>query len=185
MLFWDFWIYGFGGYLLEKWYARRTNAEKQTRKGLILLPLCPVYGLAMAAVLALPAPARSWPWLPLTAGAVCSAVEYGYHWGCEKIFNVKFWDYTGVPGSINGRISLPFSLAWGVLGALALTALQPGLNVLLLWIPPAVTFAAALLLTADAVCSVRLLYTTRDTECLRLGTLLPSTEIPPRSDSGL
>lgn len=64
MLFWDFLFYSFGGYLLEKWFAKRTGAEKQTRKGLILLPLCPVYGLAMATVLALPAPARVWPWLP-------------------------------------------------------------------------------------------------------------------------
>lgn len=184
MLFWEFLFYGFCGYLLEKWYARRTHAEKQIRKGLILLPLCPVYGLAMAAVLALPAPLRSWPLLPLTAAAVCSAVEYGYHWACEVIFDVKFWDYTGVAGNVNGRICLPFSLLWGALGALALTAIQPGLTVLLRRIPPAAAFAAALLFTADAVCSLRLLWLTRDTERLRLQTLFPAKN-SPENDSNL
>ncbi len=185
MLFWDFLFYSFGGYLLEKWFARRTGAEKQTRKGLILLPLCPVYGLAMAAVLALPAPARAWPWLPLVTAAICSAVEYGYHWACEKILSVKFWDYTGVLGSIRGRVSLPFSLVWGLLGAAALTVLQPGLTRLMRRIPPAVTFAAALLVTADAVCSVRLLKRTGDTESLHLQTLFRPAEFPPKIKSNL
>jgi uncharacterized membrane protein len=184
MLFWEFLFYGFGGYLLEKWYARRTHAEKQNRKGLILLPLCPVYGLAMAAVLTLPAPLRSWPVLPLTAAAVCSAAEYGYHWVCQAVFGVKFWDYTGVAGNVNGRICLPFSLLWGGLGALALTAIQPGLTVLLRRIPPAATFAAVLLFTADAACSLRLLRLTRDTEQLRLQTLFPA-KTPPETDSDL
>lgn len=184
MLFWNFLFYGFAGYLLEKWYARRTCAEKQTRKGLILLPLCPVYGLAMAAVLALPETLRAWPWLPLTAAVACSAVEYGYHWVCQQIFDVKFWDYTGAAGSVNGRICLPFSLAWGILGALALTVVQSGLNVLLPRIPAAVTFIAGLIFTADAVCSLRLLWLTRDTESLRLQTLFPRQQLP-KADSNL
>lgn len=185
MFFWNFLIYGFGGYLLEKWYARRTGAEKQTRKGLILLPLCPVYGLALAVMLELPTMARAWPWLPLTACVICSAVEYTYHWACEKIFSVRFWDYTGIAGSVRGRISLPFSLAWGILGALVLTSTQPWLDILMRRIPPAVTFAATLLLTTDAVCSARLLYATRNTESLRLQTLLQLKKALSKTDSNL
>ena len=53
MVLWYFWIYSFLGYLLEKLFAKVTHAEKQCRKCFLLLPMCPVYGLGMLAVLAL------------------------------------------------------------------------------------------------------------------------------------
>ena len=57
VLLWYFWIYSFLGYLLEKLFAKVTRARQQGRKGFLLLPLCPVYGLGMLSVLALP---RTW-----------------------------------------------------------------------------------------------------------------------------
>ena len=40
-------FYSLGGYGLEKAFARATRAPKQVRKCFLLLPLCPVYGLAL------------------------------------------------------------------------------------------------------------------------------------------
>ena len=54
MYLWSFLAYGFLGYLLEKVYALVTRSRHTVRKGYLLLPVCPVYGLAMLAVLALP-----------------------------------------------------------------------------------------------------------------------------------
>ena len=54
MVLWYFWIYSFLGYLLERAFAAVTHAEHQGRRCFLLLPLCPVYGLGMLAVLALP-----------------------------------------------------------------------------------------------------------------------------------
>ena len=54
LVLWRFWTYSFLGYLLEKAYAAAVSAEKQTRKCLLILPLCPVYGLGTLAALALP-----------------------------------------------------------------------------------------------------------------------------------
>ena len=51
---WLFCLYSFLGYLLEKIFAAVTGSRHQVRKCFLLLPLCPVYGLGMAAVLALP-----------------------------------------------------------------------------------------------------------------------------------
>ena len=53
MVLWYFWIYSFLGYLLERAFAAVTHAEHQGRRCFLLLPLCPVYGLGMLAVLAL------------------------------------------------------------------------------------------------------------------------------------
>ena len=52
--FWLFLLYSFGGYVLEKLYAAARRSPHQVRKCFLLLPLCPVYGLAMLAVLHLP-----------------------------------------------------------------------------------------------------------------------------------
>ena len=46
-------FYSLAGYGLEKVFARAVRSEHQIRKCFLLLPLCPVYGLSMAAVLAL------------------------------------------------------------------------------------------------------------------------------------
>ena len=51
MYLWSFLTYGFLGYLLEKVYALVTRSRHTVRKGYLLLPVCPVYGLAMLAVL--------------------------------------------------------------------------------------------------------------------------------------
>lgn len=171
--FWLFLIYSFGGYGLEKAYARIRKSENQTRKCLLLLPLCPVYGLGLTAVLALPEAWRSWPWLIFSGAAVTTAVEYAYHWGCEVFLGVRFWNYAGLPGNLRGRVCLPFTLAWGSLTAGALALLQPLLERLVPLIPAPVTFAAMLIFTADAVCSARYLMQTHDPNGLHLRNLLP------------
>lgn len=169
--FWEFLFYSFGGYLLERWFARRTHAEKQTRKCMLLLPLCPVYGLGMTAVLAMPESWQTFPWLILTGAVVTTAVEYAVHWGYGVLLGVQFWDYSTVRGNLRGRVCLPFSLAWGVLTAAAIWSIQPLLVPIITRIPPGVTYAAILLFTTDAVCSARVLLVTRDTESLHLKNL--------------
>ena len=68
-LLWFFWIYSFGGYLVERAFAAATRAERRERKCFLLLPLCPVYGLGMLAVLALPPSWRQGPWLMVSGAA--------------------------------------------------------------------------------------------------------------------
>jgi len=169
--FWYFIFYSFAGYLLERWFAVWTKAEKQARKCFLLLPLCPVYGLGLTAVLGLPEPLRRWPWLIVSAAVVTTAVEYAVHWAYEVFLGVHFWDYSAVKGNFRGRICLPFSLAWGLLSAVALLIFQPLLERWVPRVPAAVTYAALLLTTLDAVCSAQYLRMTHDPEGLRLGTL--------------
>lgn len=164
---WYFWIYSFLGYGLEKAFAAVTRAENQERKCFLLLPLCPVYGLGMLVVLSLPPALRQGPWLAVFGGLAATAVEYAVHWGYETLLGVRFWDYAHLPGSLNGRVCLPFTLAWGVLTAAAVWLVQPGAAALAAQIPPAATYLALLVFTADAVCSARVLRVTGDVKALR------------------
>ena len=165
---WYFWIYSFLGYLTERGFAALTRAERRERKCFLLLPLCPVYGLGMAAVLALPEAWRQGPWLIISGAAVTTAVEFAVHWAYETLLGVRFWDYSGVPGNLGGRVCLPFSLAWGILSALAVWGVQPAVARLAAHIPTAGTCAFLLLFLLDTAFSVRFLWVTHDVEELRL-----------------
>lgn len=167
-LFWQLLLYSFFGFLLEVAFARVTRARKQDRKCMLLLPLCPVYGLGAAAILHLPDRLGGHPlglflWGALTATAVEYLVDFLY----EKLLHVRFWDYSQLPGNVNGRICLSFSLAWGLL-ALGLRGwVNPMLAPLLAAIPRGWTLPVALLALLDTGLTVWLLRSTGDTDVLR------------------
>ena len=116
--FWHFILYSFLGWITECLFARANGGDSRRRCSL-LLPLCPVYGLAMSVLLALP-PAFLQGWLLPAAGAVVATItEYLYHWVFERLFCVRFWSYEGLRGNLRGRLCLSFSLAWGMLSAAA------------------------------------------------------------------
>lgn len=167
-----FLCYSLAGYGLEKLFAWAVNAEKQVRKCFLLLPLCPVYGLAMTALLAL-VPEGGGFWITAALGAlVCTGVEYLVHLFYDKLFGVWFWDYRPLPGHIRGRVCPQFSLAWGVLSAIAVRWVQPGVDALAERAPPEVLFALWLVLAADCVLSASLLLRYHDTELLTVRAAL-------------
>ena len=170
MILWYFWIYSFLGFLLEKAFAAATHSPHPVRRCFLLLPLCPVYGLGMLAVLALPEGIRGGGWLFLLGGIAATAVEYAVHWWYETFLGVCFWDYSDQVGNLRGRVCLPFFLIWGVLTAAAVWWVHPFVFRLAAVIPPAVTYAALLLFTLDAVCSARFLKVTGDIDALSYTT---------------
>ena len=150
---WYFWIYSFLGWLVELAFAAASRSEEKRRRCLLFLPLCPVYGLGMLAVL------------------VCTGVEYLVHLFYEQVFGVRFWDYSGVPGNLRGRVCLPFSLAWGALVWAAVRFVQPGAAALAEAAPAWLTYILLLVFTADAVCSLRFLRVTGDLRGMRRALL--------------
>ena len=148
-----------------------TASPRQTRKCFLLLPLCPVYGLGVLAVLNLPSSLTDNFWsLALWGGLTATAVEYAVHLLYDRLLGVRFWDYSQVRWNIRGRVCPPFTLAWGLLTAAALPPLQAVLVPALSAVPPGVTYALLLLTTADGVVSAALLRQTGNPECLRLRT---------------
>ena len=176
--FWYFLFYSFLGYLLEKLFARMTRSPRQVRKCFLLLPLCPVYGFALCALLASGAERiENLAVLLLRGAAVTTAVEYAVHWGYETLLGVQFWDYTRTKMNVNGRICLPFSAAWGVLSAAAVRFAQPMLREVAAVLPDAWASAALLLLAFDAALTARVLRTYHDTELLSLRALRQRRQI--------
>lgn len=164
-LLWFFWIYSFLGWLAERFFAAVSHSKDRRRRCLLVLPLCPVYGLGMLAVLALPP--MGWLELMIFGGLTAAAVEYAYHWAGERFLGVRFWDYSQVPGNLRGRVCPPFTLAWGVLVWAAVRFVQPGAEALAESAPAWLTYLFLLVFTADAVCSIRFLRVTGDLRGMR------------------
>ena len=165
MALWHFWIYSFLGWLVELAFAAASRSEDRQRRCLLLLPLCPVYGLGMLAVLALPPMGALG--LAVLGGLAATAVEYAYHWAGGRFLGVRFWDYARVPGNLRGRVCLPFTLAWGLLVWAAVRFVQPGVEALAAGIPPWLTYVFLLVFTGDLVCSLRFLRVTGDLKGMR------------------
>lgn len=164
---WYFFGYGFLGYLLEKCFAWAVRSPHRVRKGFLLLPVCPVYGLALCAILALGAERIAGLWeLIFFCALTATAVEYAVHWAYEAALGVRFWDYSATKFDVNGRICLPFSLAWGLLGALAVRRVQPMMAALAARVPLEVTNTLLLALALDALWSAGVLLRWGDIELL-------------------
>ena len=167
-----FLFYSFAGFLLEKFYARLIRSPHQVRKCFLLLPLCPVYGLAMVAVLVL-VPEETWlPLRMVLCGLICTGTEYGVHLFYEKTLDVHFWDYSELRGHIRGRICPQFALIWGVLSVAAVWIFQPLARLLAAVTPPGIAYALWLLLAADCVFTAALLRRSHDPDRLALGAVL-------------
>ena len=177
MLFWHFVIYSFFGYLLEKGFAAAVRSPHRVRRCFLLSPLCPVYGLGMLAVLAGGKAVLSSPLLPLWGAAAATAVEFAVHWLYDKLLGVRFWDYSPVRGDIAGRVCLPFSVIWGVLIVVTVRYVHPWVVWLAAALPPQLTYAAALVLTADAVLSAQVLRRGGDVGLMSVKSLLKALEI--------
>ena len=46
----------------------------------------------------------------------------------EDLFGLRWWDYTNEAFNFQGRISLAFSLAWGIIGILFVEKLHPSVK---------------------------------------------------------
>jgi len=179
--FWYFLIYGFLGYCLEKIFARTVKSPQQVRKCFLLLPICPVYGLAMCLVVA--AAPEGILAGAVTGGIICTGAEYVVHLWYDRLFQVRFWDYSRLPGNLQGRICPQFSLIWGLLSSLALKWLQPGVRAAAEGMPPWLTYGVWLLLAADCVCTAALLSRWGDPEQLVLGTVIRQARASSQSST--
>ncbi len=165
--FWSFAFYSFLGFVLEVTFAWMTGG-RMDRKGLLLLPLCPVYGLGACGILWLaPLANRNVFWLFLLGAAAATAAEYLAAVWYERGLGVSFWDYSDLPGNIRGRVCIPFTAAWGLLSLGLVRWIHPWAVGWMVRIPVGVTVAMAVLVAADFVISSMMMKRTGDRRCLQ------------------
>lgn len=109
-----FFIYSFLGWCVEVAFVAVT-AGKVTNRGFLNGPVCPIYGCGMIGVLLALLPVEKNIWLLFLGGMViCSAVELFGGWILDKIFHMRWWDYSNEKFNIGGYVCLAFSFMWGM-----------------------------------------------------------------------
>ena len=164
---WRFLLYSFVGFGLEITFARIINHPKRDRKCLLLLPLCPVYGLGALLILWLSALSPVPLWVMAAGFFGATAAEYLMGLFYQYALGVRFWDYSDIPYNLGGLVCLPFSLAWTVLALVLVYWADPLAVSLLSALPAALAPAAAILLGADLAVSAIALRRSGTTEVLR------------------
>ncbi|MEQ2610697.1 putative ABC transporter permease [Eubacterium ventriosum] len=117
-----FFIYSFLGWCVEVAFVAIT-ARRVENRGFLNGPVCPIYGCGMLGVLAALTPYRDNFILLFIGGfIICTAVELFGGWVLDKIFHMRWWDYTKNKFNIGGYVCLRFSIMWG-LGVVAVMKL--------------------------------------------------------------
>lgn len=126
-----FFLFSFLGWIWESIFCTIYN-HKWANRGFLYGPICPIYGCGSILGLFIydlmktgHLPNMEW-WDIFILGFIISMIiEYPTSWALEKWFQARWWDYSDFPLNINGRTSVPSSLAFGAAAILLMKVLIP------------------------------------------------------------
>ena len=120
-----FFIYSFVGWILEEIYAFHIH-EKFINRGSLMGPLCPLYGVGcLALTFVLHRFSNNILLLFILSMLICSVIEYLISYLLEKLFSLRWWDYSNMKFNINGRICLETTILFGIIGILVVKYINP------------------------------------------------------------
>ena len=122
-LLWLFFIYSFGGWVLET-ISATLKQRKFANRGLVNGPFCVLYGLTAIAMTVGLQELRG-IWLFIFATVYATVAEWVSGHLIEKAFKARWWDYSQKKFNINGRVCLGTIVPFGLLGLLIMYVLNP------------------------------------------------------------
>ncbi len=154
-----FYIYCFAGWVFESTYVS-IREKRPVNRGFLRLPLLPLYGTGAVMMLWVSLPFRDSLFLVYISGVIAAtALEYVTGWTMERLFKMKYWDYSNQRFNVNGYICLSSSLVWGLLTIFLTEVLHPPVSDLVLALPVSLDIAGVILISilfaADTVQSVK------------------------------
>jgi|GEM_PF-963772 len=120
-----FLIYSFLGYVCEVIYCS-WEEKRLVNRGFLYGPYCPVYALGAIAMITFVNPFKdNYVLAILLCFFIPSAIEYLTGYVLEKIFNLRWWDYTNEKLNIKGLVCLKNSLMFMGLAIFVIYYLHP------------------------------------------------------------
>lgn len=141
--------------------------HKLINRGFLIGPICPIYGVGGVSISLLLRNTTNALEIFLIAIVGSAILEYAASYIMERLFRVRWWDYSEKKFNLNGRICLESLLAFGFIGILIVRVLTPtflrvytSLNPVLLYTIASLLFFVALF---DVVLSLWLILGVRVT----------------------
>ena len=130
-----FFIYCFLEWVWESCYVSIKKREWINR-GFLHGPMLPIYGSGAIIVLLCTIGVRDQVILIFIFGMTGATIlEYVTGACMERLFRVRYWDYSHMPLNLKGYICLPVSLGWGVFSVLLVRVIHVPIENLVLQIP--------------------------------------------------
>ena len=130
-----FFIYCFLGWC---WGSCYVSAKKHqwVNRGFMKGPFLPIYGFGALSVLIATLPVRPFPVLVFVFGMLgATALELVTGICMEKLFHVRYWDYSNQKFNYKGHICLTSSIAWGAFSLAMIYGFHKPIEKLVLSIP--------------------------------------------------
>ena len=128
-LFWYFIIFSFVGLIIETLFCYITTGVIESRKGFLIGPFCPIYGVGATCLIFLLDKYKDKDFkIFILGGIIGSIIEYILSFALEALYGTRFWDYNDKNFNLNGRICLLYSIYWGILSILLMKYICPKLN---------------------------------------------------------
>lgn len=120
-----FFIYCFFGWIFESTYVSLCK-HRFVNRGFMRGPFLPLYGSGAILMLFVSIPVENHLVLVYLAGCIAAtALEYVTGVCMEKLFKVRYWDYSKQKFNYKGQICLSSTLAWGCLTIFLLKVIHP------------------------------------------------------------
>lgn len=120
-----FLIYSFLGWSIET-IGNLIQRRKFINRGFLLGPYCPIYGCGAILITILLNYFIDKPILLfIMAILLCGILEYITSFIMEKIFHLRWWDYSNKKININGRVCINTIIPFGILGMIIMYWTNP------------------------------------------------------------
>lgn len=146
-LFIWFILYSILGWIYETTFCSIKKLTWDNR-GMLIGPYCPIYGVGavLDVLLCSSLPNAGYVFIACMLGS--AVLEYTTSYATERLFHAVWWDYSGLPFNLHGRICLSCSLGFGFAGWIVLYGLHPYISQVTAPMPRDVQELLALLLMA-------------------------------------
>lgn len=124
-IFWIFLIGSILGYGIEMIVGLVQNGHF-VKRGFLFGPICPIYGFGAVILLFITKKMYQKPFQKFLIATITFTVfEYIVSLVLEMVFGLRWWDYTNDILNIQGRVSLLYSVCWGIIGVIVLEKIHP------------------------------------------------------------
>ena len=153
-----FFCYCFLGWIWECFYVSVNQAWKNKKwkfinRGFLHGPMIPIYGFASITILLTTIALREKTFAVFVIGALMATLfELVTGTVMEKLFKVKYWDYSNLPLNYKGHICLFVSLVWGIFSVLLVQGIHVPIEKVFMQIPLGYSEIAAFTLTVLFTC---------------------------------
>lgn len=149
-----FYLYSFIGWVWECCYVS-ARKRKWVNRGFLNGPLLPIYGFGAVSILLITMPVERNIFLVFLLGMIGATVlEYVTGSLMERIFHVRYWDYSEQPLNLNGHICLGCSLGWGAFSILMVNVVHKPIKSWIIKIPEEIIEIAVVAVTIFFVADV-------------------------------